>query len=133
MTAGIQLVERVDPVVVAARRHRARRSRPTRASLALAALLGLIGAGAYLAYFTGLRIGPIAVVSGMVAAYGGLTVVLSVVLRGESLTPLQAARRGDRDGRRHPDRRRLRWRPARAPGSPARASSSRSSRSSCSR
>src|SRR5688572_1786385 len=53
-------------------------------------LVGLAGAGAYLAYFTGLRIGPIAVVSGMVAAYGGLTVVLAVLLRGESLTPLQA-------------------------------------------
>lgn len=53
-------------------------------------LVGLAGAGAYLAYFTGLRIGPIAVVSGMVAAYGGLTVVLAVLIRGESLTPLQA-------------------------------------------
>ena len=59
-------------------------------ALALSALLGLIGAGAYLAYFTGLRVGPIAVVSGVVAAYGGLTVVLSVVLRGETLTTLQA-------------------------------------------
>ena len=54
-------------------------------------LLGLIGAGAYLSYFTGLQFGPIAVVSGMVSAFGGLTVVLSVVLRGESLSPLQAA------------------------------------------
>src|ERR687897_3183264 len=54
-------------------------------------LVGLAGAGAYLAYFTGLRIGPIAVVSGMVAAYGGLTVVLAVVLRGETLTLVQAA------------------------------------------
>src|SRR5687768_5682026 len=53
-------------------------------------LVGLAGAGAYLAYFTGLRIGPIAVVSGMVAAYGGLTVVLAVLFRGESLTALQA-------------------------------------------
>src|SRR5918994_7745490 len=53
-------------------------------------LVGLAGAGAYLAYFTGLRIGPIAVVSGMVAAYGGLTVVLAVLLRGETLTTLQA-------------------------------------------
>ena len=59
-------------------------------TLATCALLGLIGAGAYFAYFTGLRVGPIAVVSGMVAAYGGLTVVLSVVLRGESLTAIQA-------------------------------------------
>ena len=53
-------------------------------------LVGLTGAGAYLSYFTGLRIGPIAVVSGVVAAYGGLTVVLAVVLRGETLTLLQA-------------------------------------------
>ena len=59
-------------------------------ALGMSTLLGLIGAGAYFAYFTGLRIGPISVVSGMVAAYGGLTVVLSVVLRGESLTGLQA-------------------------------------------
>lgn len=59
-------------------------------ALFAATLLGLIGAGAYFSYFTGLRIGPISVVSGMVAAYGGLTVVLSVVLRGESLTALQA-------------------------------------------
>ena len=54
-------------------------------------LVGLTGAGAYLTYFTGLRIGPIAVVSGVVAAYGGLTVVLAVLFRGESLTFLQAA------------------------------------------
>ena len=54
------------------------------------ALVGLAGAGAYLSYFTGLRIGPIAIVSGMVAAYGGLTVVLAVVVRGETLTLVQA-------------------------------------------
>ena len=60
-------------------------------TLALCALLGVIGAGAYLAYFTGLQIGPIAVVSGMVAAYGGLTVVLAVIIRGETLTLIQAA------------------------------------------
>ena len=53
-------------------------------------LLGLIGAGAYLSYFTGLQFGPIAVVSGMVAAYGGLTVVLAVIVRGETLTTVQA-------------------------------------------
>ncbi len=53
-------------------------------------LVGLAGAGAYLSYFTGLRIGPIAVVSGVVAAYGGLTVVLAVLIRGESLTSIQA-------------------------------------------
>lgn len=54
-------------------------------------LVGLAGAGAYLFYFTGLRIGPIAVVSGIIGAYGGLTVILAVVFRGESLTLLQAA------------------------------------------
>jgi drug/metabolite transporter (DMT)-like permease len=54
------------------------------------ALVGLAGAGAYLTYFTGLRIGPIAIVSGMVAAYGGLTVVLAVVVRGETLSLVQA-------------------------------------------
>jgi drug/metabolite transporter (DMT)-like permease len=59
-------------------------------TLATTGLLGLIGAGAYFSYFTGLRIGPISVVSGMVAAYGGLTVVLAVVLRGESLSITQA-------------------------------------------
>jgi drug/metabolite transporter (DMT)-like permease len=53
-------------------------------------IVGLAGAGAYLSYFTGLRIGPISVVSGMVAAYGGLTVVLAVVVRGETLTAVQA-------------------------------------------
>ena len=60
-------------------------------AILLSVLLGFIGAGAYLAYFTGLQIGPIAVVSGVVAAFGGLTVVLSVVFRGESLTTVQAA------------------------------------------
>ena len=59
-------------------------------ALATASLLGLIGAGAYFAYFNGLRVGPISVVSGMVAAYGGLTVVLSVLFRGETLTATQA-------------------------------------------
>ncbi len=59
-------------------------------ALLVSAILGVIGSGAYFAYFTGLRVGPIAVVSGMVAAYGGLTVVLAVMLRGESLTLLQA-------------------------------------------
>ncbi|MEO8571674.1 MAG: DMT family transporter [Chloroflexota bacterium] len=59
-------------------------------TVAVAAVLGVISAGAYFAYFTGLRVGPISVVSGMVAAYGGLTVVLSVAFRGETLTLTQA-------------------------------------------
>lgn len=52
---------------------------------------GVVAAGAYLSFFTALRIGPLAVVSPVVAAYGGLTVVLSVAFRGESLTAVQAA------------------------------------------
>jgi drug/metabolite transporter (DMT)-like permease len=59
--------------------------------IAGATFVGLAGAGAYLSYFTGLRIGPISVVSGMVAAYGGLTVVLAVLIRGETLNAVQAA------------------------------------------
>jgi DME family drug/metabolite transporter len=59
-------------------------------AILVSAAVGVVGAGAYLAYFTGLRIGPIAIVSGMVAAYGGLTVLLAVIVRSETLTPLQA-------------------------------------------
>ena len=55
----------------------------------LAGLFGVIAAGAYLSFFTALRIGPLAVVSPVVAAYGGLTVVLSVLIRGETMTGLQ--------------------------------------------
>lgn len=54
-------------------------------------LVGLAGAGAYLSFFTALRIGPLSVVSPITAAYGGLTVVLAVIVRGESLSPGQAA------------------------------------------
>lgn len=54
-------------------------------------LVGLAGAGAYLSFFTALRIGPLSVVSPITAAYGGLTVVLAVIIRGESLSPGQAA------------------------------------------
>lgn len=52
--------------------------------------LGVGAAIAYLSFFTALRIGPITVVSPVVAAYGGLVVVLAVILRGETLSPLQA-------------------------------------------
>lgn len=58
--------------------------------IALSALFGMMAAGAYLSFFTALRIGPLAVVSPVVAAYGGLTVVLSVIVRGETLTAVQA-------------------------------------------
>ncbi len=46
---------------------------------------GAVAAVAYLAFFTALRHGPITVVSPVVSTYGGLTVVLSVLLLGESL------------------------------------------------
>lgn len=52
--------------------------------------LGVLSMLAYLAFFNALRIGPIAVVSPVVAAFGGLTVVLAVVFRGETLTTVQA-------------------------------------------
>ena len=59
-------------------------------AIVVSAVVGIVGAAAYLSYFTGLRIGPISVVSGMVAAYGGVVVLLAVVVRAESLTALQA-------------------------------------------
>jgi drug/metabolite transporter (DMT)-like permease len=55
-----------------------------------AVLVGLAGTGAYLSFFTALRIGPLSVVSPITAAYGGLTVILAVIFRGESLTGGQA-------------------------------------------
>lgn len=51
---------------------------------------GVVAAGAYLSFFTALRIGPLSVVSPVVAAYGGLTVLLAVLVRGETLTLVQA-------------------------------------------
>ncbi len=57
---------------------------------ARAVACGALSAVAYLAFFSALRIGPLSVVSPVVSVYGALTVVLSVVLLGESLGPLQA-------------------------------------------
>lgn len=88
VTAGIQIVSAT--LIVAAAIGTATGIPTDAGTLAVAGLLGLVGAGAYLAYFTGLKLGPISVVSGMVAAYGGLTVVLAVVIRGETLTLTQA-------------------------------------------
>jgi transporter family protein len=59
------------------------------ADLVLCALMGLAAMGAYLSFFTALRMGPLAVVSPTVAAYGGLTVVLAILLRGETPTLVQ--------------------------------------------
>lgn len=89
VTAGVQLASSALLVIAAIATASAIPSDP--GVLAICSLLGLIGAGAYLSYFTGLRVGPISVVSGMVAAYGGLTVVLAVLIRGESLSLTQAA------------------------------------------
>jgi drug/metabolite transporter (DMT)-like permease len=88
VTAGIQVVGAVLLVVLAFAQGTSLPSDPL--VLAAAGLLGIVGAGAYLSYFTGLRIGPISLVAGVVAAYGGLTVVLAVLVRGESLTSVQA-------------------------------------------
>lgn len=88
VTAGIQVVGAVLLVALAIGQGTTLPSDPL--VLAAAGLLGIVGAGAYLAYFTGLRIGPISLVAGVVAAYGGLTVVLAVLVRGESLTWVQA-------------------------------------------
>ena len=60
----------------------------------VAIITGVVAAGAYLSFFTALRIGPLSVVSPVVAAYGGLTVLLAVLLRGETLTTLQAVGAG---------------------------------------
>ena len=51
-----------------------------------AALFGMIASLGYVASFAALRVGPLAVVSPVIAAWGGLTVVLSVVFRGERLS-----------------------------------------------
>jgi drug/metabolite transporter (DMT)-like permease len=51
---------------------------------------GAVAAVAYLAFYTALRHGPISVVSPVVSTYGGLTVVLSVLLLGEAPSPGQA-------------------------------------------
>src|SRR6478609_8567392 len=50
---------------------------------------GAVAAIGYLAAFTALRIGPLAVVSPVMASYGGLTVVLAVIFHNEHLSPEQ--------------------------------------------
>jgi drug/metabolite transporter (DMT)-like permease len=64
---------------------------PSAAAGILAGLpLGLLVCVVYLAYFTALRIGPVSIVSPIIVAYGGMTVVLAVAFRGESVTLQQA-------------------------------------------
>lgn len=50
-----------------------------------AALFGLVAGIGYMSAFTALRIGPLAVVSPVMATYGALTVILAVIFRGERL------------------------------------------------
>lgn len=52
--------------------------------------LGVFAAAGYISYMTALRLGPISVVSPVVVSYGGLSVVLAVVLRGETVSAVQA-------------------------------------------
>lgn len=51
---------------------------------------GIVSAVAYVTFFTALRHGPLTVVSPTVSVYGGLSVVLAVLLLGETLRPIQA-------------------------------------------
>jgi len=60
------------------------------AGMAAGLPLGVFAAVVYLVYFTALRIGPVSIVSPVIMAYGGLTVVLAVAIRGETLTAQQA-------------------------------------------
>ena len=56
----------------------------------LGGLIGAFASIAYIAYLTALRLGPLAVVSPVVSTYGGVTVLLAVLIRGEQVLPLQA-------------------------------------------
>jgi drug/metabolite transporter (DMT)-like permease len=53
--------------------------------------LGVFAASGYITYMTALRLGPISVVSPITVTYGGLSVLLAVAIRGESLSGAQAA------------------------------------------
>src|SRR5436309_3108307 len=88
VAAVVQLTSAVAIVVIAIVRATGFPDKP--ADLVAAIVNGTVASGAYLSFFTALRIGPVSVVSPVVAAYGGVTVVLAVALRGETLAPLQA-------------------------------------------
>jgi drug/metabolite transporter (DMT)-like permease len=53
-------------------------------------VVGALSAFGYLATYQAFRLGPISVVSPVMSAYGGLTVVLAVIVLGETLTAVQA-------------------------------------------
>ncbi len=86
-TAGTQVVSLLVLLVLAAATGARLPADPAVTATAFAS--GLISAVAYLAFYTALRHGPITVVSPVVSMYGGLTVVLSILLLGEHLAPLQ--------------------------------------------
>jgi drug/metabolite transporter (DMT)-like permease len=52
--------------------------------------VGAFSAVGYLATYQAFRLGPISVVSPVMSAYGGLTVILAVIILGETLTAVQA-------------------------------------------
>ena len=89
VAAIVQVTSLVAIVIVCVIRSTGLPSKPI--DLVASIVNGVVAGGAYLTFFTALRIGPVAVVSPVVAAYGGVTVVLAVLLRGETLAPLQAA------------------------------------------
>ncbi len=86
-TAGTQLTSVAVLATLVVARRTALPTDPAVVALSLAC--GVVAAIAYLAFFTALRHGPISVVSPVVSTYGGLSVVLSVLLLGESLAPGQ--------------------------------------------
>lgn len=53
-------------------------------------LLGAVGWASYLAFYGALEIGPISVISPIVSGYAAVTVVLAVIIVGESLSMAQA-------------------------------------------
>jgi uncharacterized membrane protein len=53
-------------------------------------LAGMIGVGGYLACYRGLESGHVGLVSAISASYGGVIVILSVLLLGEHLTAVAA-------------------------------------------
>jgi drug/metabolite transporter (DMT)-like permease len=87
--AGTQVVS-LSLLVLVALANPSRLAGEASAGMVAGLVLGLGGALAYLASFTALRIGPLSVVSPVIAAYGGVTVVLAILLRGETLHPAQA-------------------------------------------
>jgi drug/metabolite transporter (DMT)-like permease len=88
VAAVLHLTSALAIVVLALVREAAFPAKP--GDLVAAIVNGAVASVAYLSFFTALRIGPVAVVSPVVAAYGGVTVILAVLIRGETLTPLQA-------------------------------------------